>query len=274
MEWALRQPRGLRADRGGSFPPPETLHYSQESRTLLALSWRRRLRGLGLQPCGIRRPGAGAAPPPAGILGLPPTGHSSGGGGRSGPASVPSSPQHAAASGPRRRRSRRPLRGLLLGLLWSRLGRRRLYPVLVLLFRGSRLFCLPRHRGSPVPHPFVPGGGGGGGGGRGAAPPAPLLPERPAHSHSALHSTPPPNPSARLRGQPPPPATEGPLARARAQDAQRTNPIRGMASSHRPHDLSRSDVPGFLPHPFLQPIRERIQGSARGFLPRVPVLTV
>ena len=196
VEWALRQPRGLRADRGGSFPPPEKLHYSHESRTLLALSRRRGLRGLRLQPCGIRRPGTGAAPPPAGILGLPPAGHC-GGGSRGGPAPVPSSPQHAATSGPRRRRGRRPLRGLLLGLLWSRLGRRRPYPVLVLLCRGSRLFCLPRHRGSSVPPPFVPGGGGGGGGGRGAAPPAPLLPERPAHSHPALHS-PPPNPSARL----------------------------------------------------------------------------
>lgn len=50
VEWALREPRGLRADRGGSFPPPERLRYSQESRTLLGLSWRRGLRGLGLLP--------------------------------------------------------------------------------------------------------------------------------------------------------------------------------------------------------------------------------
>lgn len=122
VEWALREPRGLRAERRGSFPLPERLHYSQESRTLLALSWRRGLRGLGLLPWGVRRPGAGAAPPPAGIFGLPPAGHSGSSGSgrrrrRSGPAPVPTSPQHAAASGPRRRRRRRRLRGLLLGLL-------------------------------------------------------------------------------------------------------------------------------------------------------------
>lgn len=104
--------------QGGSPSPPGRLRYSQESRTLLALSWRRGLRGLGLQPRAVRGPGARAAPPPAGILGLPPTGHSGGGGGRgrSGPAPVPSSPQHAAASGPRRRRRVR-LQGMLLELL-------------------------------------------------------------------------------------------------------------------------------------------------------------
>lgn len=45
-----------------------------------------------------------------------------------------------------------------------------------------------------------------------------------------------------------------------------------MASSPRPP--ARSDVPGSLPHSFLQPIRGQLQGSARGFLPRAPVLTV
>lgn len=233
VEWALREPRGLRADRGGSFPPPERLRYSQESRTLLALSWRRGLRGLGLLPWGVGRPGAGAAPPPAGILGLPPARHSGGGGGRSGPAPVPTSPQHAAASGPCRRRRRRRLRGLLLGLLRSRLGRRRLSPFLVLLLRGSRLFRLPRHRGSSVPHPLVPGGGGGGGGGRGAAPPAPFASRSVRLNLTQRSSFPPPLRPA-PRAPPPPPATQGPLplaARAPATDVQRTNRRGGTASS-------------------------------------------
>lgn len=189
----------MRAGRGGFFPPPERLRYSQESRTLLALSWRRGLRGLGLLPWGVGRPGAGAAPPPAGILGLPPAGHS-GGGGRSGPAPVPTAPQHAAASGPPRGRRRR-FRGLLLGRLRSRLGRRRLSPFLVLLLRGSRLFRLPRHRDSSAPHPLVPGGGGGGGGGRGAAPPAPRSDRLTLTRRSSF----PPLPSAQLRGRPPHP---------------------------------------------------------------------
>lgn len=207
VEWALREPRGLRADRGGSFPPPERLRYSQESRTLLALSWRRGLRGLGLLPWGVGRPGAGAAPPPAGILGLPPARHSGGGGGggRSGPAPVSTSPQHAAASGPRRRRHRRRRRRvMLLGLLWSRLGRRRLSPFLVLLLRGSRLFRLPRHRGSSVPHPLVPGGGGGGGGSRGAAPPAPFA-SRSVRLNLTLRSSFPPSPPPGSEGAPPRP---------------------------------------------------------------------
>lgn len=278
MEWSLREPRGLRADRGGSFPPPERLRYSQESRTLLALSWRRGLRGLGLLPWGVGRPGAGAAPPPAGILGLPPAGHSGSGGGggrRSGPAPVPTSPQHAAGSGPRRRRHRRLLRGLLLGLLRSRLGRRRrLSPFLVLLLRGSRLFRLPRHRDSSVPHPLIPGGGGGGGGGRDAAPPRP--PERSAHSLRSSFSPPPLRPSP--RAPPPPPATQSPLllaARARPPQAH-SGPIGEEEQLLRPapHSLSRSGVPGSRLHPFLQPIRKRLRGNARGFLPRAPVLTV
>lgn len=181
----------MRAGRGGFFPPPERLRYSQESRTLLALSWRRGLRGLGLLPWGVGRPGAGAAPPPAGILGLPPAGHS-GGGGRSGPAPVPTAPQHAAASGPPRGRRRR-FRGLLLGRLRSRLGRRRLSPFLVLLLRGSRLFRLPRHRDSSAPHPLVPGGGGGGGGGRGAAPPAPRSDRLTLTRRSSFPPSPPPS---------------------------------------------------------------------------------
>lgn len=215
MAGALREPRGLRAERGGSFPPPERLRYSQESRALLALSWRRGLRGLGLLPGGVRRPGAGAAPPPAGVFGLPPAGHSGRSGRgrrRSGPAPVPTSPQHAAASGRRRR-----LRGLLLGLLYSRLGRRRLSPFLVLLLRGSRLFRLPRHRGSSVPHPLVPGGGGGGGGSRGAAPPAPLPPG--ASCSLPLRSSRPPSPPPGSEGAPPAPCHSRPAtpggARAR-----------------------------------------------------------
>lgn len=262
----------MRAGRGGSFPPPERLRYSQESRTLLALSWRWGLRGLGLLPWGVGRPGAGAAPPPAGILGLPPAGHS-GGGGRSGPAPVPTSPQHAAASGPPRGRRRR-FRGLLLGLLRSRLGRRRLSPFLVLLLRGSRLFRLPRHRDSSAPHPLVPGGGGGGGGGRGAAPPAPRSDRLTLTRRSSFPPSPPPG----SEGAPPTPCHSRPStagrARAPATDAQRTNRRGGTASSPRPPRSLTQRRTGSLPHPSLQPIRKRLQGSARGFLPRAPVLTV
>lgn len=166
-----------------------------------------------------------------------------------------------------------------MGLLRSRLGRRRLSPFLVLLLRGSRLFRLPRHRDSSVPHPLIPGGGGGGGGGRDAAPPAPLA-SRSVRLTLTLRSSFPPPLLTAPRAPPPPPATQGPLrlaARARARPTQTlSGPIGEEEQLLRPtpHGLSRSSVLGSLPHTFLQPIRKRLQGSARGFLPRAPVLTV
>lgn len=258
----------MRTGRGGSFPPPERLRYSQESRTLLALSWRRGLRGLGLLPWGVGRPGAGAAPPPAGILGLPPAGHS-GGGGRSGPAPVPTSPQHAAASGPPRGRRRR-FRGLLLGLLRSRLGRRRLSPFLVLLLRGSRLFRLPRHRDSSAPHPLVPGGGGGGGGGRGAAPPAPRSDRLTLTRRSSF--PPPLRPAP--RAPPPPPATQGLLPQAaRARPPQtRSGPIGEEERLLRPapQGLSRSGVPVPSPTPPFNQSGNGSKGAREVFFPAHP----
>lgn len=211
----------------GGLPQSLKDSYSLESWTLLALSRRRGLRGRELLPRGVGRPVAGAAPPPAGILGLPPAGHSGGGGGRSGPAAVPTSPQNAAARGPCRRRRRRRRRHAGPGLVRSRVGRCCLAPFLVLLLlRGSRLLRLPRHRGSSVPHPCVPGGGGGGA--RGAAPPAPLGSRRVPLPLTPKHLSSPPHPS---EGAPPPTrapchsSPRPPAARTRAPAEASNGPI-------------------------------------------------
>lgn len=231
--------------------------YTLESRTLLALSRRRGLRGRGLMPVAVGRPVAGAAPPPAGILGLSPAGHSGGGGGRSGPAAVPTSPQHAAARSLCRLRRRRRAGPELVR---SRVGRRCRAPFLVLLLRGSRLLRLPRHRGSSVPHPCVPGGGGGGA--RGAAPPAPLGSRSVRLPHSGAPLS--PRPSARSEGAPPPApchsSSRPPAARTRAPVQTRSEPIgeEDRPPGPAPRVLTRSSALGALPHPFLQPIRKRL----------------
>lgn len=113
---------------------------------------------------------------------------------------------------------------------------------------------------------------------RRSSPRPPRLPERPAPSlrSASLPPAPPPVPRAPPH---PPPATQASDRRRRARahpDGHAAGQSEGRIGppGPAPRGLTRSSALGALPHPFLQPIRKRLRGRARGFLARAPVLTV